>query len=130
MKTTIDLNEATAAYLVQYNFNLKPSQFFITGSVAYGHPDTTPSDIDFCIRKSDFTALTTDNLWTESDYFPQQSYKLTIDGLVFNAIVLDIHKYVVWANATQALKKAPLMLKQLDKSYRYAIFEWLRDLCV
>jgi len=80
-----------------------PGHLLITGSVAIGvTAGTDPGDIDFvCFRPSIEAQLST---WMESSYFVGSGYKKEIEGVTFNAIVVDtIPEFRAWEIATKAL---------------------------
>jgi hypothetical protein len=80
-----------------------PEHLLITGSVAIGvTAGTDPGDIDFvCFRPSIEAQLST---WMESRYFVGSGYKKEIDGVTFNAIVVDtLPEFQAWKIATLSL---------------------------
>jgi hypothetical protein len=107
--------------------------FFITGTAAYGLPGVNPGDIDFVIRREHFNRLRSGEtgFWEESTYFPNSSFKIEKNGIIYNAVVVDSElEYSAWWNATVAVRSLAQCLHPLPgllacKARRVELFEGL-----
>jgi hypothetical protein len=102
LKLTLDAAEALIRGLV---FSGRSVDFFITGSLAYGHTfGSEPQNIDFvCLKYQLADQL---SFWKESAYFGGSSYKKEIlPGITANAIaVSSLSEFEAWSIATKAFK--------------------------
>ncbi len=102
MKLTLEAAEALISGLV---FSGRSVDFFLTGSLVYGHTfGSEPQDIDFvCLKYQLADQLSS---WKESAYFVGSSYKKELlPGITANVIAVSSQsEFEAWSIATKSFK--------------------------
>jgi hypothetical protein len=122
----VEITPVLASLLIKHNFGSN-FDFELVGSLVTSSSPIRANDVDFIVRKNDFTNLLIGFDWKESEYFEGESYKIIVGGIPFNAVVLDEPRYSQWKWAADQLKlpTTPAYLKPFNKTDRLAVWEWL-----